>query len=279
MGVVISEYVTGVESVAEITSGAAENMRLLREGSIGLALTTADVAWGAMHGKLDGIGDNVPVRTLMGTYAAYLHLVTRADCGVNAVSDLRGRRVSTGLVGTGAEVKALRVLEAYGITPAHLGMHEHLDYPEAGRALMSGRIDAFTWDSALPASAIFELASAPEARIRLVTTGDAVAKMTAKYGPFYFAAPIPKGTYPGVDGDVVAAAGVILLVAHAGMAEPLAYDITKALLEHARELAATNETAREITLANAVRGSSIPFHPGALRYYREKGVTAFQPPN
>jgi TRAP-type uncharacterized transport system substrate-binding protein len=78
-----------------------------------------------------------------------------------------------------------------------------------------------------------------------------------------------------VDGDVFAAAGVILLVAHAGMAEPLAYDITKALLEHARELAAANETAKEIALANAVRGSSIPFHPGALRYYREVGVAVY----
>src|SRR5215470_1564684 len=107
---------------------------------------------------------------------------------------------------------------------------------------MNGRIDAFTWDSALPARAISELAAASQTRIRLVPTGDAVAKMTAKYGPFYFSAPISRGIYPGVDEDVSAAAGVILLVAHEQMAEPVVYGITKAFLEHTQELAAANET-------------------------------------
>src|SRR5258708_238048 len=144
MATVLSKWIPDVEFVAEATSGAAENIKLIHEGSIALALATADVARSANPGKLNGLRNNIPVRTLLGTYAAYLHLVTLVDRGISEVSDLRGQRVSTGLAGTGAEVKALRVLEAHGIAPADLGMHEHLDYPEVGRALVEGRIDAFT---------------------------------------------------------------------------------------------------------------------------------------
>jgi hypothetical protein len=97
--------------------------------------------------------------------------------------------------------------------------------------------------------------------------------MVAKYGPFYFVAPIPKGTYDGVDDDVPAAAGKTLFVADDRLDELRAYEITKAVLEHIPELSAALVAAKEMSLANAVLGSSIPFHPGALRYYKERGIT------
>jgi TRAP transporter TAXI family solute receptor len=97
--------------------------------------------------------------------------------------------------------------------------------------------------------------------------------MLAKYGPFYFAAPIPTGTYPGVDADISAAAGKTLFVADDRLDESRAYEITKAVLEHVPELTAALAAAKEITATNAVLGSSIPFHAGALRYYKEKGIT------
>jgi TRAP transporter TAXI family solute receptor len=96
--------------------------------------------------------------------------------------------------------------------------------------------------------------------------------MAAKYGPFYFAAPIPKGTYPGVDKDIPAAAGKTLFVTDDRLEESRAYEITKAVLEHTPELTAALAAAQEISATNAVLGSSIPFHPGALRYYKERGV-------
>ena len=103
-------------------------------------------------------------------------------------------------------------------------------------------------------------------------TGYAVAKITERHGPFYFVGAIPKGTYPGVDHDVPAAAAETLFVAHEVMAEELAYEITKVLLERSQELASASGVAREITPVTAVRGSPVPFHPGALRYYREAGI-------
>jgi TRAP transporter TAXI family solute receptor len=272
---VISKYASELDAIASETNGTAENMKLLQEGKIELALAQADIAWAATQGRLNGLRKMVPVRNLLGTHATYLHLVTLAGRGIEAVEDLIGKRVSTGLAGSATDIKALRVLQAHGVTPYNLGTHEHLDYLEAAQALKDGKLDAFAADAALPMPALLELAAAPGVGLRLIPTGDAVSKITAKHGPFYFAAPIPKGTYPGIDADVSAAAGATLFVAHESMEESLAYEI-KVLLERTREVASACEMVKEISSTSAVRGSSIPFHPGALRYYKETGVTVPQ---
>jgi len=269
----ISKYATTVDATAIVTAGAAENMKLLHEGKVQLALAQADVAWSAAQGKLNGLPDRVPVRTLFGTVSAYMHIVTVESLGISTVADLKGKRVSTGLTGSGTEIKALRVLEVHGVTPANLRVHDHTDYPEAAQALKEGKLDAFAWDATLPGKAIVDLAATPGIKIRLLSTGDAVAQMLAKYGPFYFAAPIPKGTYPGADADIPAAAGKTLFVTDDRLDESRAYEITKAVLENVPELTAALGAAKEITATSAVLGSSIPFHAGALRYYKEMGIT------
>jgi uncharacterized protein len=189
-----------------VTGGAAENMMSLHERKFYLALAQADVAWSAAHGKLNGLPDEVAVRTLCGTVSAYMHVVTLEGLGINRVADLKGKRISTGLPGTGTSIKALRVLEASGVTPESLQIDTHQDYPEAAQALKQGEIDAFAWDATLPGKAIVDLTATPNVKIQLLSSGEAVPQMVAKYGPFYFVAPIPKGTYPGVENDVPTAA-------------------------------------------------------------------------
>jgi uncharacterized protein len=276
MADIISKYASDVEAIAPETNGTVENMKLLQEGKIELALAQADLAWAATQGRLNGLPRKVAVRNLLGTQAKYLHLITLADRGIKVVEDLRGKRVSTGPAGSETDLKALRVLKTHGVTPYNLGTHERLDESEAAQALKDGKLDAFALDAALPTPAVDELAATPGVRVRLIPTGNAVAKITERYGPFYFAASIPRGTYPGVDQDTLAAAGATLFVAHEVMAEPLAYEITKVLLERMQELASATAVAKDISLESAVRGSPVPFHPGALRYYKEIGITVPQ---
>src|SRR6266853_1920835 len=130
----------------------------------------------------------------------------------------------------------------------------------------------FPRSATLPGQAIVDLARTPGIKIRLLNTGDAVAQMNAKFGPFYFVASIPKGMNPVVEEDVRAAAGKTLFVADDNLEESRAHEITKSILEHVPEIATALAAAKEINLTNAVLGSSIPFHPGALRYYKEKGI-------
>jgi TRAP transporter TAXI family solute receptor len=268
----ISKYTSGIEATAVVTGGAAENMKSLYEGKFELALAQADVAWSAAQGKLNGLPDKISLRTLCGTVNAYMHLVTLEGLGINSVADPKGKRVSSGLPGTGTSIKALRVLEVSGVTPDSLQIDTHQDYPEAAQALKEGKIDAFAWDATLPGKAIVDLTATPGIKIRLLSSGEAVPQMVAMYGPFYFVAPIPKGTYPSVDEDIPAAAGKTLFVTDDRLDEIQAYEITKAVLEHIPEVSAALPAAKEMSPANAVIGSSIPFHPGALRYYRENGI-------
>jgi TRAP transporter TAXI family solute receptor len=272
LAALISKHLPGVEATAEVTTASVDNMRLLHADRIALALTQSDIASDAYQGKMKGSNEKIGVRTIAALYSNYMHIVALDGTGIKTITDLKGKRVSTGAPGSGTEVKGLRVLEAYGISPKDLRSQDRLGASESAAAMKDRRIDAFIWDGGLPTAAILDLAATPGIKIHLIPHGDAVAKMTAKYGPVYFVGTIPKGTYGGMETNVQVAALTNLLTAHERMDESLAYQITKLLLERTPELVAVHQAAKEITPKSAVVGSPIPFHPGALRYYKEKNI-------
>jgi TRAP transporter TAXI family solute receptor len=272
MAALISKSIPAVEATAEVTTASVDNMKLLHTGKVALALTLPDTAWDAYQGQIKGFKEKIAVRTLLALYSNYMHIVTFEGSGIRSVADLKGKRVSTGAPGSGTEVKGLRVLEAYGLTPKDLRSQDRLGVSESAGALKDRKVDAFIWDGGLPTAAILDLAATPGVKIHIVSHADAVPKMVAKYGPLYFVGEIPKGTYAGMELEASVAAVTNLLVAHERMEETLAYQITRLLLERTPELVAVHKAAQEITLKSAVLGSPIPFHPGALRYYKEKGI-------
>lgn len=268
----ISRHLPDVDAKAVETTGSINNVQLLHSGKVALALTGPDTAWYAYQGHLKGINDKMAIRTLLALYSNYMHIVTLDGSGIKSVADLRGKRLSTGAPGSGTEVKGTRVMEAYGVTTKDLKSQARLGVSESARALKDRQIDAFLWDGGLPTSAVEKLAATPGIKIRLLPHGDAVEKMVAKYGPFYFVGNIPRGIYKSVDDDVLVAVVTNLLVAQENMDEKLAYEITRLFLEHTPELAAMHSAAAEVTLKSAAAGSPIPFHPGALRYFKGRGV-------
>ncbi len=272
LAALISKHIPATEATAEVTTASVDNMKLLHTGKVALALTLPDTAWDAYQGAMKGLKEKVAVRSLVALYSNYMHIVTLEGSGIKSMADLKGKRVSTGAPGSGTEVKGLRVLEAYGLSPKELKSQERLGVSESAGALKDRKIDAFIWDGGLPTAAVLDLGATPGIKIHIIPHGDAVPKMVSKYGPFYFAGTIPKGTYGGVDREVSVAAVTNLLIAHERMEEPLAYQITKLVLERTPDLVAVHKAATEITLKGAVVGSPVPFHPGALRYYKEKGI-------
>ncbi len=268
----MSKHLPGVEATAEVTTASVDNMKLLHADKIALALTQSDIALDAHQGKMKGFNEKIGVRAISALYSNYMHIVALDGSGIKTINDLRGKRVSTGAPGSGTEVKGLRVLEAYGISAKDLKSQDRLGASESAAAMKDRRIDAFIWDGGLPTAAVLDLGATPGIKIHLIPHGDAVAKMAAKYGPVYFVGTIPKGTYGGMETEVQVAALTNLLVAHERMEEPLAYQITKLLHEHTSDLVAVHKAASEINLRSAVVGSPVPFHPGALRYYREKNI-------
>jgi TRAP transporter TAXI family solute receptor len=231
-----------VEATAEVTTVSVDNMKLLHTGRVAIAFTLPDTAWEAHQGQLKGLREKVPVRTLAALYSNYLHIVALEGSGINGMSDLKGKRVSTGAPGSGTEIKGLRVMEAYGLSPKDLRSQERLGAGESAGALKDRKIDAFIWDGGLPTAAVLDHAATPGIKIRLISHGDAVSKMVAKYGPLYFV------------GTILKAAATNLLVVHEKMEESLACQITKAIFQNTKDLIVVHEAAAEVALKNAVVG-------------------------
>jgi TRAP transporter TAXI family solute receptor len=270
---IISENIPNVEATAEVTAASVDNLKFLKQGTSDLAFTMADTAQDAALGA-DAFSDfgKVPARTLAMLYSSYVHLVTTAGAGIARVADLRGRTVSIGSPGSGTAILAGRILTAAGINPQRDLRTQSLGVAQSADALKDGKIDAFFWNGGLPTAAVVELANSPGVTPRFLPTDEMLPALQQAHGEsLYYRAIIPKDTYStGADVPVVAVAN--LLVVSETMPEPLAYDITRLLFEKQDELAAIHPQARELSLSTALTGSPVPFHPGAIRYYRERGV-------
>ncbi len=272
MANIISKYTPYAEATAEVTTASVDNCRLVGAGKADLALIMADTGWDAYQGKAQ-FKEKVPLRTVAVLYPNNMHIVTLEGKGIDKITDLKGKRVSTGAPGSGTEVMALRVIEAYGLDPTKDMTRDKLSVSESAGALKDRKIDAFFWVGGLPTASITDLGATPGIKMKLISHADAVPKMREAYGPIYVRGMIPARTYPGQTIDVPIAVVWNLLVCHANMKEDHAYNIVKTLFDHMPELIIVHNEAKHILLEpQAAGGSPIPFHPGAIRYFAEKGL-------
>jgi TRAP transporter TAXI family solute receptor len=270
---VISENIANVEATAEVTAASVDNLKFLKRGTSDLAFTMADTAQDAALGT-DAFADfgTVPARTLAMLYSSYVHLVTHTGSGIAGVADLRGRTVSIGSPGSGTAILAARILEAAGLDPQRDLRTQALGVAQSADALKDGKIDAFFWNGGLPTAAVVELVNTPGITARFISTEEFLPRLQQTYGEsLYYRAVIPRATYEN-ESDIPVVAVANLLVVSETMPEDLAHDITKLLFEKQSELATIHPQARELSLDTALTGSPVPFHPGAIRYYRERGV-------
>ena len=272
MAKIISKYIPYADATAEVTTASVDNCLLVGKGKEELALVMADSAWDAYQGKAP-FKEKIPLRTVAVLYPNNMHIVTVEGKGIDKVSDLKGKRVSTGAPGSGTEIMALRVIEAYGLDPNKDMIRDKLSVSESAGALRDGKIDAFFWVGGLPTAAVTDLGAIPGVKMKLLNSADAVLKMRGKYGPLYVKGTIPAKTYPGQSADVPIAVVWNLLVCNENMKENLAYDIVKTLFDRKSELVASHSDGKYLLLEpQTTGGSPIPFHPGALRYFTEKGL-------
>ena len=273
LAAVLSKYVPGMQATAEVTGGSVDNLKLIDSGKPYVGFSMADAAQDAMKGEEKFKGHKVPLRTLAVLYPTRLHVVTVEGTKITKFSDLKGRRVSTGSPGSATEVMAFRLLEAAGSDKDKDIKRERLGAAESANAMKDGKIDAFFWVGGLPTAAVQDLANTPGTRIKLIDHADLVPKMNAKYGNLYVEDVIPKSTYHGMDADNHQATVMNILVANASMDDKTAYNIVKTIFEKQPELVAVHKEAANIKLENQKNSASpVPFHPGANKYFAEKGI-------
>jgi TRAP transporter TAXI family solute receptor len=270
---VLSKKVPGMSATAEVTGGSVDNLNLIGTGKPYVGFSMADAAKDAQSGQDKFTGKKVDLSTLLVLYPNRMHIVTTGATGIKTMQDLKGKRVSTGSPGSATEVMAFRVIEAAGLDKDKDMRRERLSVAESVNAVKDRKIDAFFWVGGLPTAAVTDLANTPNTQIVMIDHSKEVDAMNKKYGNLYFKDVIPKTTYKGMekDNNVISVANI--LVTSPKMSEKDAYNIVKAIFDNKIELVRTHYEYISVTLEGQKTASTpVPFHPGALKYFKEKNV-------
>ena len=268
----LSKFVPGMQATAEVTGGSVDNLRLIASGKPYIGFTMADAGQDAYRGEDKFKGGKVPLKTLMVLYPNRMHVATVEGTGINRIAELKGKRVSTGSPGSATEVMAFRVIEALGMDKDRDMRRERLSVAESVAALKDRKIEAFFWVGGLPTGAVSDLANTPNTKIKMVDHAEAVAGMNKKYGQLYVEDTIPKATYRGMDSDNKIATVWNILVAHENLSDQAAYNIVKTIFDKRSDLIVVHNEAENFKLEYQKNAATpIPFHPGAIRYFTERG--------
>ncbi len=257
-------------SVTAQTSGAsAENVRLINRKEVELALVqsdTLDFAFNAKEAFKEPLKGMSAIAVL---YPEIIQVVVRADSPIKSFADLKGKKVGVGAPGSGTEANFRQLMDIYGLKKEDVNP-QYLSFAESAEAFKDKHIDAFIVTAGIPNAGIMDVSTQHAIRI-LDIKGAEADKLVAKY-PFLAPAKVPAGTYKGQEADVHTVAVNAVLIAGNHLKDEVVYNLTKALFENQAELSAAHAKGKELELQRAVKGVSIPFHPGAVKYYKEKGA-------
>ena len=268
----LTKYVPGWSATAEVTGGSVDNLKLLGAGKSEIGFSMVDAGLDAMRGEDKFKGNPIQVRTLAVLYPNRMHVVTTEATGIKSLADLKGKRIATGSPGSATEVMAFRLIEAAGLDKDKDLKRERLGVAESVNALKDGKIQGFFWVGGLPTAAVTDLGATPGVKIKLIDHADAVAAMNKKYGPLYAAGIIPAKTYPGQEVDNKMALVWNVLVTTDKMSDDAAYQVAKVIFEKRDEWAQVHKEALSLEMKHQLLSNTpIPFHPGAVKYFTEKG--------
>ncbi|MGY4476109.1 TAXI family TRAP transporter solute-binding subunit [Bradyrhizobium sp. USDA 3364] len=269
MGKIYGDKIPGVKTQVQATKASVENLVLLQQGRGEIAFTLGDSLKAAWEGdaeagfkaKLDKL------RTIGAIYPNYIQIVATAESGIKTLADLKGKSLSVGAPKSGTELNSRAILAAAGMSYKDLGKVEYLPFAESVDLMKNRQLNATLQSAGLGVASLKDLSTSSE------ITVVAVPKETVdKIGPPFVSVVIPANTYTGQDKDVPTAAVVNYLVTSSAVSDDLAYQMTKLVYESLPELANAHAAGKEIKLGAAATGSPVPLHPGAIRYYKEKGL-------
>ena len=258
-----------VNVTAQATGASVENIRLVDKKEAELALVQSDTIDFAYNGKEAFKEKLTQMSAIAVLYPEVIQIVARGDGNIRTFADLKGLKVGVGAPGSGTEANFRQLLDVYGMTKDDV-KGQYLSFSESAEQFKDRHIDAFFVVAGVPNAAIMDVAVMQSIRIVSIPD-DKVAQLTKKY-PFLSPATIPVNTYKNQSAEVKTIAVNAVLIASTSLKEDLVYKMTKALFDNQTELAAAHAKGKELSLKVAVSGVSIPFHPGAVKYFKEKGA-------
>lgn len=267
---IYSDGIPGVKTSVQATKASVENLNLLQAGRGELALALGDSVADAKNGVADA-GFNAPLtklRAIAGAYPNYIQIVASKESGIKSLADLKGKTISVGAPKSGTELNARAIFKAAGLTYEDMAKVQYLPFAESVELIKNRQLDATLQSSGLGMAAIRDLSSVMPLNYVSIPT-----EVVAKIGnPAYQGAMIPANTYDGQPDAVPTVAITNILVTRADVTDEVAYQMTKLLFENLTRLGNSHSAAKDIKLETAAKNLPIALHPGAERYYKEKGA-------
>ena len=266
---VMNKHVPDVEVTAETGNASAANINLIAGHEVSMALVQNDVSYMAIKGEKPFNKPVENLRMIASLYPEHVQCITVKGSGIKTLMDIKGKRVSVGAPGSGVAGSLNSIFSVAGIKYSDMNA-DFLDFANTAERLQDGQLDAGFLLAGYPTAAVMALVAQKD--IDLVAFDEETLDKLVQKFPYFTKDVIPTGTYKGVDHDTPTPAVMAILVCDATLADDLVYNITKAIFENLEELKPVHDKAKLIALETALKGASIAVHPGAAKYYKEKGM-------
>jgi TRAP transporter TAXI family solute receptor len=261
-----------IRATVESSGASVANAQLIGTGDADFALLQNDIAYYAFNGATLEAFKGKPVKNMGGIFSIYpelVQVVATTGSNVKSLKDLKGKRVVLGPQGSGTEANALQMLEVHGMKESDVRA-ERIDAAAAADQLKDGRVDAAFFTTGLGSAVIVD--AFISGKVTMVPIGQAEGDALKKKYPFYTLEKIPANTYKGLDREVTTPAVMAMMVARTDLPEDLVYRFTKAIFDDLKQFHEAHAAAKSLTLQSALNGMPIPLHPGAAKFFKEKGV-------
>lgn len=269
IGKIYGDKIPNVKTQVQATKASVENLILLQQGRGELAFALGDSLKSAWNGEEEaGFKSKLDkLRTIGAIYPNYIQIVATAESGIKTLADLKGKSLSVGAPKSGTELNSRAILAAAGMSYKDLGKVEYLPFAESVDLMKNRQLGATLQSAGLGVASLKDLSTSSP-----ITVVSVPKEVVDKIGAPFVAATIPANTYTGQDKDVPTAAVINYLVTSSAVSDDLAYQMTKLIFDSLPELANAHAAGKEIKLETAAQDSPVPLHPGAIRYYKEKGI-------
>ncbi|MGE3829758.1 MAG: TAXI family TRAP transporter solute-binding subunit [Parvibaculaceae bacterium] len=274
LAALLSKKLPDTQVTAEVTGGSVDNVKLLGAGESQIGFSTVDSAYDGMKGEA-AYKDAGPqaIATLALLYPSVLHVVASKSSGITSIADIKGKRASVGSAGSSTESIADRVLEAAGLDPMKDVTRDNLGVSESVGALKDGKVDVFFWIGGVPTAAVRDLVSTNASDVVFINTGELAAKLAEKYPGVYLPATLKAGAYDGLTADLPVLGVDNVLLVPSALEDGVVGEVLAAIFDNLDEVHAIHPVAKALSLENASRPTAVPYHPGAIAFYKSRGIT------
>lgn len=267
----LNENVNWIDATPE-PGGSVMNTRRIGTQKLKFGMVTTDTAYHAIYGGPEFKEERYPdIRAVFSGHVSYWHMITLEKSGIKTIQDLKGKRVAIGYPGGSVEVVSREVLQEYGISPEKDFKNFSLTHTEVTTALKDDTLDAGAILTGAPSGTLLDLATTH--KIRLLPIGPEMQEKIIKKFPYYFKDAYKPGIYPGLKEAVPALSIGSYLLTHKNVDDELVYTLAKLIGDNTKKLAEIHPSGLEWSIETCKRGFAIPIHPGALKYFNEKGLS------